>query len=204
VGAFETSGVVGTVDRSGDSHAVGKTVKLTWLIHDVSAWRVDWVYLDAAGGPWIATQSAPGGSDSVMAIPPVWHTVPRGKELAGLLDRLGVRPDPRGEGSSPGPPSLKGDNAGTHLAAPGPLAAPAATAAAETEKPTIQWAGAGITIKAGLVWGFIGLALGIALTVAWMRRFASSRAAKGELATAEPPKNGPADVVLPRPRPTAS
>jgi hypothetical protein len=146
----------------------------------VNVWRVDWVYLDAAGGPWVATQTQPasGGSGAVSNRPPVWHTAPRGKELAGLLDRLGVRPDPRGEGSSPGPPSLKGDNAGTHLAAPG---APAATAAAEMEKPTIQWAGAAIPITAGLVWGFIGLALGVGLTVAGMRVSPSSRAATGEL-----------------------
>ena len=90
VGAFERSGVVGKVDRSGTSHAVGKTVKLTWLAHDVQAWRVDWVYLDAAGGPWIATQSVEGGSGNVLEIPPVWHTAPRGKELAGLVGRLGV------------------------------------------------------------------------------------------------------------------
>jgi hypothetical protein len=56
VGGISGAGA-GTVDSSGMGQEFGSAVTLTWLVHDVSVWRVDRVYLDAEGGPWIATQS---------------------------------------------------------------------------------------------------------------------------------------------------
>src|SRR4051794_23270920 len=52
VGASSTS--AGGTDASGASHESGAGVHVTWLIHDVQPWRVDRIYLDAEGGPWIA------------------------------------------------------------------------------------------------------------------------------------------------------
>jgi len=188
VGAFETPGVAGTVDPPWTSHDVGTGVTLTWLIHDVQVWRVDRVYLGADGGPWISTQSVTGESGTIWDSPPVWHAAARGKELAALLDRLGVSPDPRGNGNAPGSgeTSIGGDGV-TDIA-------PVATAAAVLKKATIQRPDAGTPGTAGLVWGIAGVALGVALTVAGMRRFANSRAATGQPATAEPAKDGPAQV----------
>src|ERR671931_11148 len=34
-------------------------INVTWLIHDVSVWRVDRVFTDAPGGPWIETIMSP-------------------------------------------------------------------------------------------------------------------------------------------------
>lgn len=196
VGAFDTPGVAGTVDPSGTSHDVGTGVTLTWLIHDVQAWRVDRVYLEADGGPWISTQIATDGSGTIWDIPPVWHTAASGKELAALLDRLGVSPDPRGDGNAAIPGgSTVGDGTGTVIVPP------ATTTAAELKKPTIQRADAGTPIAAGLGWGLAGLALGVALTMAGMRLFPNSRSVLGELATAEPAEDGPADVGTARPAP---
>jgi hypothetical protein len=36
-------------------------ITVTWLMHDISVWRVDRIYLTADGGPWIATQSSLDG-----------------------------------------------------------------------------------------------------------------------------------------------
>lgn len=189
VGAFDSPGVAGTSDPSGTSHDVGTGVTLTWLIHDVQVWRVDRVYLDAKGGPWISTQSDISVSGTIWDIPPVWHTAASGKELAALLDRLGVSPDPRGDGNAAVPGgSTVGGGTGTVIVPP------AATAAAELKKPTIQRADAGTPIAAGLGWGLAGLALGVALTVAAMRLFPNSRSALGELVTAQPAEDDPADV----------
>ena len=189
VGAFDSPGVAGTSDPSGTSHDVGTGVTLTWLIHDVQVWRVDRVYLDAKGGPWISTQSDISVSGTIWDIPPVWHTAARGKELGALLDRLGVSPHPRGDGTAAVPGgSTVGGGTGTVIVPP------AATAAAESKKPTIQRADAGTPIAAGLGWGLAGLALGVALTVAAMRLFPNSRSALGELATAEPAEDDPSDV----------
>ena len=68
--------------------------------------------------------------------------------------------------------------------------APVATAAAVLKMAMIQRPDAGTPGTAGLVWGIPGvaLALGVALTVAGMRRFANSRAGTGQPATAEPAK----------------
>lgn len=167
VGAFKTPGVAGTVDPSGTSHDVGTGVTLTWLIHDVEVWRVDRIYFDADGGPWISTQSVAGGSGSIWDSALVWHTAARGKELATLLDRLGVSPHPSGDGNVPvAGSSPVGGNAGTNVAAP------AAPAAAHT----------GTTGTAGLVWGLAGLAMGVALSVAGRRVLPSSRTATAEVA----------------------
>ena len=195
VGAFDSPGVAGTSDPSGTSHDVGTGVTLTWLIHDVQVWRVDRVYLDAKGGPWISTQSDISVSGTIWDIPPVWHTAARGKELEALLDRLGVSPDPRGDGNA----AVSGDS--TVGGGTGTVIVPPAATAAELKKPTIQRADAGTRIAAGVGWGLAGLALGVALTVAGMRLFPNSRSALGELATAEPAEDGPADVGTDPPGP---
>lgn len=149
VGAFEPSGAAGTVDPSGTSHDSGPAVTLTWLIHDVTVWRVDRVYFDADGGPWISTQTATGESSSIWDSPVAWHTAVRGKALAALLDRLGVG-----------------------RAAP----TPAAAAVAEQSLPlTGQRAGTGTSRPVWWVSGLSGLAVGVVLTMIGMRLSASSR-----------------------------
>ena len=67
------------------AHAIGNEVTLTWLIHDVSVWRVDRVYADAAGGPWIATQELLGTSTDVWSAPVRWHRSDQPKALMALL-----------------------------------------------------------------------------------------------------------------------
>ena len=174
VGAFDSPGVAGTSDPSGTSHEVGTVVTLTWLIHDVQVWRVDRIYLDAKGGTWISTQSDVSGSGTIWDIPPVWHTAASGKELAALLDRLGVGPDPRGGGNAAVTGgSTVGRGSGTVIVPP------ATTAAAVLKTPTIRPADAGTPGPVGLGWGLAGLLLGVALTVAGMRLFPSSRSALG-------------------------
>jgi len=132
VGAMSERGV----DEVDGSHQVGTPVTLTWLIHDVTPWRVDQVYVDD-GAVWISTQESPGGGP-LAEQPAVWH---RGTPaLARLLDR--VLPD---QGSATGtaitPPPLQ------HTpAAPAPAAA-----VAETSPWTLAtWAGAGLVAGAAL------------------------------------------------------
>ncbi|TDD16170.1 hypothetical protein E1218_30230 [Kribbella turkmenica] len=67
-----------------ENHAVGRFVRATWLIHDMSVWRVDIIYPDAPGGPWIATRASRDGS--TLPESPIWH---QATEPAGLLELLG-------------------------------------------------------------------------------------------------------------------
>ena len=50
-GGSTSAGSAGDVEE----HASGRFVRATWLIHDMSVWRIDIIYPDAPGGPWIAT-----------------------------------------------------------------------------------------------------------------------------------------------------
>ena len=79
----------GQVDRTGLDHANGPGVTVTWLIHDVTPWRVDHIYPDGNGAPWIATQIVHDGRPTWDS-PVVWHQPESGAELMALLDDLGM------------------------------------------------------------------------------------------------------------------
>jgi hypothetical protein len=70
-------------------HESGDTVRLTWLIHDTSVWRTDWIYPAADGGPWIASRLVDQRGD-VWEQPVRWHTSADPKGLLALLGKLGV------------------------------------------------------------------------------------------------------------------
>ncbi len=158
VGAFSGTGTAGEVDGSGTEHASGPEVTLTWLIHDVTVWRVDRVYLDAAGGPWIATQWDASGDGSIGSAAPVWHTAVDAKELAALLHRLGVAgvPDagPGPASTSPDQPDVTSGQKATDTTSG--AAPPATQPAADASGPDAGMLG----------WGLGGIALGVALTLA--------------------------------------
>ena len=91
----ELAGLVGVDQPSGTfegtesgAHEHGAGVTITWLIHDVSPWRVDRVYLGGKGGPWIATQV--GGAEAIWESPVLWHHPEDGARLTALLDDLGL------------------------------------------------------------------------------------------------------------------
>lgn len=73
-------------------------VTATWLVHDVSIWRIDRILLDATDGPWVVTQILgpgevvsdgmfPGGTGGPGA---VWHRPTDGEALRSLLAGLGL------------------------------------------------------------------------------------------------------------------
>ena len=151
---------------SADDHAIGTEVTATWLIHDVSVWRVDRIYPDAPGGPWIATQTSYDGSGDIWSIPVQWHNATQGKALTGLLTRLGLL-------------------GGSAAAPPADVAQPASPAAVTPATPkAAEPAAAGR--PSGPVWGVAGLALGVALTVATLRVAARRRHDEPEVPTTEP------------------
>ena len=87
---------------SSRSHAIGSGVTLTWLMHDVSVWRVDRVYVDAAGGPWISSQESVGGS--IWEAPETWHRAAQPKALVALLSSMGLLAGT--SGAAPGEPTV--------------------------------------------------------------------------------------------------
>lgn len=198
VGAFGAGGGAGTVDKSGASHEVGTGVTLTWLIHDVSVWRVDRIYLGADGGPWIATQTTDGVA-SIWDSPVVWHTSAGGKELSLLLDRLGVRPGSGSVGDAATASASAGGGSGVAagVVPPVPEAEQSNQAA---QRPT----GTGTPSEVGLMWGLAGLALGVALAMAGLRLVPRPRPAPVEAATGEPADDVRAGSRVGRPEPDST
>ena len=182
VGANGESGVAGRVDRSGANHELGSGITLTWLVHDVAVWRVDRIYAEAKGGPWIATQLVMNDSGSVYDSPVVWHTATAGKALTTLLQRLGFGPDAKPAGADSGTGVAEGR----------------VPASAAPERPAAsQPADTGGQGTAGLAWGLAGLALGVALTVAAVRLLPTSRPATVRPMTPTPAADGPLDPSPP-------
>jgi hypothetical protein len=91
-----------TASSGGEEHAVGRFVRATWLIHDMSVWRLDVIYPDAPGGPWIATSEDHTGRG--MPEQPSWHRATNPKKLLDVLGSLGLLR----KGSYGGPTSLPG------------------------------------------------------------------------------------------------
>jgi hypothetical protein len=62
-------------------------VNVTWLVHDVQVWRVDRIFTDAKGGPWIETLISPDGR-LTFDQPGAVHRSSDAKELIALLTAL--------------------------------------------------------------------------------------------------------------------
>ena len=161
VGAF--GGNEAGTGAEGDDHATGSEVTVTWLIHDVSIWRVDRIYPDSPGGPWIASQTSFSGD--IWSSPVQWHTTSQGDALVGLLTRLGLL-----GGAAAAQPADVAPSASSTAVTPRPTARPAAGPAAADGAD-------------GPVWGAAGLALGVLLTLAALRVVGRRRPDEPEVAT---------------------
>ncbi|ADB32839.1 hypothetical protein Kfla_3785 [Kribbella flavida DSM 17836] len=75
--------------ESEQDHAVGAYVRAAWLIHDMAVWRLDVIYPDAPGGPWIATTRDVTGSGTLPE-KPVWHRAADSVRLVKLLVAMGL------------------------------------------------------------------------------------------------------------------
>jgi hypothetical protein len=175
VGANQGALVRGTEDRSGATHDSGSGITLTWMLHDVTVWRVDRIFLDAKGGPWIASQSSIDGS-SVWDSPVVWHAVSDGAPLTTLLKRAGF-----GAGATAG-----ADSDGAAVPTGNGSVQPV-----QPVTPTQPWQQlsqptASTPAWAWWAWGLVGLALGAALAATAAVLVARTRR----------PANGPATAHL--------
>ncbi|MEV6286911.1 hypothetical protein [Kribbella sp. NPDC051770] len=77
----------------------GPVVRATWLIHDMSVWRLDLIYTGAEGGPWVATfESRNGGT---LPDKPVWHPAADSGALLSALAQLGMTSEKATDGATP-------------------------------------------------------------------------------------------------------
>ncbi|MGW7363050.1 hypothetical protein ACWGI8_06360 [Streptomyces sp. NPDC054841] len=121
-----------------------RQINVTWMLHDVTPWRVDRVYpSDDGGAVWIHTTSnVPESHDGL------WHKAAKPAELTALLKRLRVMGKKSAEGVPGIPPQSSWETGGAAAEQPGQAAAPAGG-------PTDWW---------WAIPGFVaGAALGLAL-----------------------------------------
>lgn len=96
-------------------HSIGRFVRATWLIHDMSVWRIDIIYPDAPGGPWILSENTLRGAGPIT---PTWHQVANPAKLKQLLSDLKLL-----DGEFYGGPTL-GDGYSLEQPMPTPVAEP--------------------------------------------------------------------------------
>ncbi|MGW4199462.1 hypothetical protein [Streptomyces sp. NPDC004726] len=69
-----------------------RQINVTWLIHDVTPWRLDRIYLSTNPGVvWIHT-AMPDDVAKLHTTEGVWHRAKQPLQLAQLLDTLGLTP----------------------------------------------------------------------------------------------------------------
>jgi hypothetical protein len=141
-----------------EPHDVGRFVRATWLIHDMSVWRIDVIYPDAPGGPWIATRASMDGS--TLPEKPTWHTP---NDRVGLLKLLGslqlLSGERSGESWSGGPTFIGGQ----------PEEAPASEPPAQASEPSAQTQAASTSVFTGWRWTIPGFLLGAVVAVIAVR-----------------------------------
>lgn len=109
-------------------------INVTWLVHDVSIWRIDHIFPDASGGPWIQTHLSSEGSPDAFGENGIWHRSPHPDQLLTLLAEHGF-PVPgakSNESTTPSSPAEKSAVVGgtepgapeTGDPVPGPLTVP--------------------------------------------------------------------------------
>jgi hypothetical protein len=143
-------------EGTGEVHSVGSFVRATWLIHDMSVWRIDVIYPDAPGGPWIATEEFTGEAEAAK---PTWHRSAASVKLLQLLGSLKLL-----DGKFQGGPTL-GDGYTVEESTPEPAPAPAPPAQAQ----------ASTNVFTGWRWIIPGVLLGAAAAVVAIRLFPKRR-----------------------------
>jgi hypothetical protein len=150
--------VAGSKPAVGDErHDSGAFVRAAWMIHDMSVWRLDIIYPDVEGGPWIATTETLDGK--TMPAQPTWHTSTDPAALLKLLGSLKLLPSQQEQPGSYGGPTSMDWNL---QSAPGPATEPIPSTA-PAAPPQAQTASTGVLT--GWRWIIPGVLIGALVAV---------------------------------------
>jgi hypothetical protein len=87
VGAFGPD--IGSTDRPSSISAASE-IRLTWMIHDMSVWRIDRVHLTPHDGTWVETLLMMNQSGDIFDRPGRWHRAANQKVLLASLAAAGM------------------------------------------------------------------------------------------------------------------
>lgn len=124
------------------------SVNVTWMAHDVHPWKVQQVYVDAEGGPVVATHGTEVTGDAGQVS---WSRVAAADDLQAVLAR--VFDAGSDAGSDAGPDAGSGDGSGD-VAAPEPVVVEREVPVRETAWFSLagwRWALPGLVVGAGAV-----------------------------------------------------
>jgi hypothetical protein len=131
-------------ERTATASFMGTTLRLTWLIHDVTPWRIDGVVIDG-NEVWVETAMSTNGTEDLFSIPSVRHRPADSALLLRTLRSLGVLGDaPQGAAA----PSRS-------TATPATASAPATGTAGLGRAATAGLAG--LALLVGVVTGLAGV-----------------------------------------------
>lgn len=160
-----------TGDARGPASFMDTRLRLTWLIHDVTPWRVDAISI-VGGDVWVETAVSPADGTSLFEAPTVRHRAHDTGLLLRTLTRLGVYDGTTAGANQSAGEAVSdpvGNPVGNPAATPNSLSAPAAT---------------GLTWWAGAAGALLTLGLGTILGAVLARRARPSTTApeRGEQA----------------------
>ncbi|MFG1908336.1 hypothetical protein [Kribbella sp. NPDC048928] len=142
-------------------HDIGRFVRATWLIHDMSVWRIDMIYPNAPGGPWILTANTLAEAGPAKA---TWHRSSNPAKLIQLLKDLKLL-----SGEFQGGPALQDGFALPQSTQPLQTAEPTPAPPAQTQVSTTPNA------FTGWRWILPGILLGAAATALALRLYPKRR-----------------------------
>ncbi|MFC5215325.1 hypothetical protein ACFPQ9_15900 [Streptomyces coerulescens] len=147
----------GTRDKPPEAGlTAARQINVTWMVHDVSPWRLDRVYpVDDGKDVWIHTAANLGSTTNGT-----WHRADRPSQLRALLSKLGLMGETSSEGGAaifPPDEEVSGTDAGAQD--------PSAAAAAEATDATPS-AASGSGDGTDWWWALPGAAAGALLALA--------------------------------------
>jgi hypothetical protein len=152
-----------------DIHAIGDGVTATWLIHDMEAWRIDVIYPEAPGGPWIARRADTTGRGELPE-EPVWYRPTNPSALLRFLASVRLHGPERSGEQIGGPTKLTPPPSVSSTPARQPATTPTSEAATAPEaRPTETTAASTPTFFTGWRWMIPGFLLGAVVAVLAVR-----------------------------------
>jgi hypothetical protein len=131
-------------------------IRLTWMIHDMSIWRIDRVHVTAHDGTWIETQLTINGGD-VFSRPGRWHRAADQRLLMASLTAAGLLAGSKRPAGDPTAtmPAAAGSTVPQVVDSTVPNAEPATVTGTSRTRVSVlaMIAGAGV---AGLIIGAVG------------------------------------------------